>query len=137
MGASDIIVPPLMRSSLQSMLPSHPCGSRVPSMANAGIQAHLDRSPLFRVAQQIKPLVTIPSAPQPPPCMTNPPSDQRLGKYICRDVALLEAMGWEALVCMRRGRGDLTDMSRVQHPAQPPLQTLSKAGAPAVLHTKE
>jgi hypothetical protein len=67
--------------------------------------------------------------------MTNNPSDKRLGKYISRDVELLEAMGWEALVRERRGRGDLTTMTGVNHPAQPLLKQLSAVGAPAVIGT--
>ena len=68
--------------------------------------------------------------------MTNPRSDNtRLGKYITRDTAMFDTMGWEALVRLRRGRGDLNMMEHLPHPAKDMLSHLSTAGAPAVLGT--
>lgn len=60
----------------------------------------------------------------------------RLGKYITRDANLLRTFGWEQLVRDRRGKGDLTTMKAVNHPAKPLLQRLQKHGAPVVLQTE-
>ena len=57
--------------------------------------------------------------------------DSRLGEYIQRDAKLFESLGWETLVTQRRGRGDLTNMNQVQHPAQRLLRHLASKGAPA------
>jgi hypothetical protein len=81
--------------------------------------------------------------------MTTPPSaaserqaaglrtglDSRLGEYVHRDTALFLSLGWETLVTQRHGRGDLTSMSNVPHPARRLLRHLASKGAPAVTKT--
>ena len=57
-----------------------------------------------------------------------------LGKLIARDMALVERDGWEAFVKERRGRGDLTDMRNVDHPARHLLRRYQSRGVPVVLH---
>jgi hypothetical protein len=75
----------------------------------------------------------LPSLPSPIPIllpsMTNPScSNQRLGKNILCDCELFDALGWEKLVRLRRGRGDLTDMTMINHPAKSLLQNISASG---------
>jgi hypothetical protein len=70
------------------------------------------------------------SQAQGSPCL-----DSRLGEYIKRDTNLFDSLGWEAMVAQRRGRGDLTDMQHVRHPAKRLLQLLASKGAPAVMKT--
>ena len=40
-----------------------------------------------------------------------------LGKLIARDIWLIKRIGWEAFVNLQKGRGDLSDLKRVKHPA--------------------
>jgi len=63
------------------------------------------------------------------------PSD--IGKLIKRDVALLGKLGWEDFVKQRRGRGDLTDMKGVKHPARDLLRGYSLRGVPVKIHNKK
>ena len=68
---------------------------------------------------------------------TSPPTglDSRLGEYVKRDAKLFESLGWETMVTHRRGRGDLTNMDQVKHPAKRLLRHLASKGAPAVMQT--
>ena len=61
----------------------------------------------------------------------------KLGKLISRDVKLVEELGWEEFVKRRRGRGDLTEMIRVNHPARRILRRYALRGVPVKMHTKD
>lgn len=60
----------------------------------------------------------------------------RLGKCVTRDAHLVRRLGWEKFVRERRGKGDLTNMDDVKHPAKAILRHLSRLGAPAVMADK-
>ena len=60
-----------------------------------------------------------------------------LGKLIQRDVKLVEELGWEEFVKRRRGRGDLTEMIGVEHPARRILRRYAMKGVPVKMHTKD
>ena len=52
------------------------------------------------------------------PCTQQRTLTDKLGKYIARDAKLVARMGWEAFINGRRGRGDLTNLEKVHHPAR-------------------
>ena len=58
-----------------------------------------------------------------------------LGKLILRDAELVRRLGWAKFVLGRRGKGDLTDMRHVQHPARRLLRRYATRGVPARLST--
>ena len=58
-----------------------------------------------------------------------------LGELISRDVALVKELGWEEFVRKRRGRGDLTEMKGVIHPARKLLRGYALRGVPVQMHT--
>ena len=58
-----------------------------------------------------------------------------LGKFVVRDVALLRQLGWEAFIKQRQGRGDLTDLRKLKHPAKRLLKQYKHKGVPVVLKT--
>jgi len=58
-----------------------------------------------------------------------------IGKFISRDAKLFQKLGFERLVELRRGRGDLTDFSKITHKAKRLLQHLKTRGAPVPLAT--
>ena len=60
-----------------------------------------------------------------------------LGELILRDVQLVKELGWEAFVTERRGRGDLTEMEGVHHPARRLLRGYSLRGVPVKMHGNE
>lgn len=59
-----------------------------------------------------------------------------LGKMIIRDVNYLSHKNFVDLVRTRQGRGDITDLRRIHHPARQLLHKLAKSGAPVILKTK-
>ena len=59
-----------------------------------------------------------------------------LGKYIERDVKLLQTLGWKEFVRQRRPTSDLGPMHRINHPAKRLLQHYKKHGAPVKFSTK-
>ena len=58
-----------------------------------------------------------------------------LGKFIARNAELFQQLGFEKLVELRRGRGDLTDFTKITHKAKRLLQHLKTRGAPVPLAT--
>ena len=60
--------------------------------------------------------------------------NSELGKFVVRDVALLRKLGWEAFIKQRQGRGDLTDLQKLKHPAKRLLKQY-KHGVPVILKT--
>jgi hypothetical protein len=72
---------------------------------------------------------------QPPSSSTDTAASTELGKLIVRDRNFMSTNSFLELVRTRQGRGDITSLSRVQHPARHLLQHLSKSGAPVVLKT--
>ncbi len=58
-----------------------------------------------------------------------------LGKYILRDTELVCALGWKSFVEQRRGRGDLSSMDKVRHPARRLLRQYKSRGVPVVMST--
>ena len=52
---------------------------------------------------------------------------------MARDVWLIRRIGWEAFVKLRTGRGDLTDMTKVKHPARRLLRHYHHHGVPVKL----
>ena len=64
-----------------------------------------------------------------------PVASDNLGKRVLRDVLLLESMSVIDLFRLRQGRGDLTTMQLLNHPAARLLKSLSITGAPVVLHS--
>ena len=59
-----------------------------------------------------------------------------LGTLIRRDVELVGRLGWEEFVKERRGRGDLTEMNGVHHPARKLLRGYALRGVPVQMHTE-
>ena len=59
-----------------------------------------------------------------------------LGKYIERDVELLNKLGWKEFVKQRRPDSDLGPMKQLNHPAKRLLQHYRKHGAPVKFTTK-
>ncbi len=62
-------------------------------------------------------------------------ASDNLGKRVLRDVLLLDSMSVIDLFRLRQGRGDLTTMQLLDHPASRLLKSLSITGAPVVLHS--
>ena len=60
-----------------------------------------------------------------------------IGELIKRDVELLEKLGWDEFVKRRRGRGDLTEMHGVNHPARDLLRGYSTRGVPVKVHNEK
>ena len=58
-----------------------------------------------------------------------------LGKYIKRDVELLQKLGWAKFVRRRRRRGDISTL-QFQHPARRLLAHYKSRGAPVKLRTR-
>jgi hypothetical protein len=59
-----------------------------------------------------------------------------LGEYIIKDSELLDAVGWDRFVDIKRGKPDLTIRGAIRaHPASHMLGRLQRSGAPVVLHT--
>ena len=56
-----------------------------------------------------------------------------LGKLMSRDLWLIDRLGWEEFVRLRTGRGDLTDQSKVDHPAGRLLRHYKLHGIPVRL----
>lgn len=59
-----------------------------------------------------------------------------LGKYIERDVKLINTLGWREFVRQRRPTSDLGPMHSINHPAKRLLQHYRKHGAPVKFSTK-
>ena len=88
---------------------------------------------------------TMPPAPQPivktkrqKRVDTRPSAEvpAELGELIDRDIRLVQEMGWEEFVKSRRGRGDLTEMIEVEHPARRILRRYAHRGVPVQMHEK-
>ena len=62
--------------------------------------------------------------------------DAELGELIARDVGLVTQLGWEEFVKRRRGRGDLTEMQGVKHPARRLLRGYAFRGVPVQMMDK-
>ena len=60
---------------------------------------------------------------------------EELGEYIDRDVKLLQQLGWNTLVSSRRGEGDFTSLSNVQHEARRLLRQYKYRGVPVKFST--
>ena len=58
-----------------------------------------------------------------------------LGKLIDQDVELVKELGWKGFVKRRRGRGDLTEMIGVNHPARNLLRGYAMRGVPVKMNT--
>ena len=76
-------------------------------------------------------------SPRPSKRLRVPPPEvpQELGELIKRDVLLLQQMGWQNFVKLRRRRGDLSSL-KFPHPASRLLQHYKFHGAPVKLHTQ-
>jgi hypothetical protein len=62
--------------------------------------------------------------------------EHELGEYVLKDSALLESVGWEKFVAIKRGKPDLTLRGPLKdHPASHLLGRLQRVGAPVVLRT--
>lgn len=59
-----------------------------------------------------------------------------LGKYVERDLALLQKLGWQEFVRQRRGLGDFTSLDRLRHPARRLLRHYKYRGAPVRFKTR-
>jgi hypothetical protein len=46
------------------------------------------------------------------------PIPDELGKLIDRDLKLFKTLGWEALVSMRQGCGNISSLDKLRHPAR-------------------
>jgi hypothetical protein len=73
------------------------------------------------------------SAASLPSCEIN--AQAELGKLIDESVTLLEKVGWENFVKLRRQGGDLSSLANVNHPAHRLLKHLKHRGAPVKLTT--
>jgi hypothetical protein len=72
------------------------------------------------------------TAPQDGPILLSDSQVSNLGTYIDRDVQLLEQLGWEKFVQVRRGASDLsTTVDKIRHPARSTLRNLRRRGARA------
>ena len=58
-----------------------------------------------------------------------------LGKYVERDVTLLQQLGWTKFVQMRRGRGDMGSLN-FNHPAKHILTHYKYHGVPMKVSTE-
>ena len=58
-----------------------------------------------------------------------------IGKFIVRDVKLLQQLGWRGLVAHRRPTGDFSSLHNVHHPARRLLQLYKHHGAPVKFST--
>ena len=60
---------------------------------------------------------------------------QELGELIARDVELLSRVGWHEFVHLRRSRGDISSLNKVEHPARRLLLHYKHRGAPVKFST--
>ena len=58
-----------------------------------------------------------------------------IGKYVVRDAEEVTRIGWREFVRRRRGSGDFSSLSEVEHPAWRLLRKYKHRGAPVVLMT--
>lgn len=63
------------------------------------------------------------------------PVQSDIGKFIARDVKLLNDLGWERLIHLRRPVGDFTSLHNVHHPARRLLSHYKHHGAPVKFST--
>jgi hypothetical protein len=64
-----------------------------------------------------------------------PPSIDRLGKQVISDDKLLHNRSLLDLLLQRRGKGNLTDLAHISHPARHLVSRLGKSGFPVTLTT--
>jgi hypothetical protein len=76
------------------------------------------------------------TAPQDGPMLLSAAQVSNLGTYIDRDVSLLEELGWERFIQLRRGQSDLSPtVDNIRHPARSHLRHLRRRGARAPMAT--
>jgi hypothetical protein len=76
------------------------------------------------------------TAPQDGPLLLSTRQVTDLGTYIDRDVRLLEDLGWDKFLQVRRGQSDLSaSVDTICHPARNQLRHLRRRGARAVMST--
>jgi len=92
-----------------------------------------DTAPLY--ARPPTPAKRLRPTPLIDPPQTPSANAASIGKLIARDAQLFQKLGFARLVELRRGRGDLTDFSKITHKAKRLLQHLKARGAPVPLAT--
>ena len=63
------------------------------------------------------------------------PISDELGELIDRDLKLFKTFGWEAMIRLRQGRGDISSLHKLRHPARRLLRQYKHRGAPVILRT--